>query len=325
MGYDVEVAWLVNEACNFDCRYCWLTKIDKDKRFLGYHHTQKILDSFNRQGVVWLIHMTGGEPFLFPHYMELCRGLTKNHFISINTNLTHRDVYRFGNMIDPQRVAFIHCSCHIQERERLKKIDDFIEKYHFLQNRGFFVFVSYLMSPSVVERFEQDYAFFRSEGIILRPKVCWGYEAGGYNLFDKKAFRVLNRIKYMRNIMNKMRRPYPQAYSKKERDLIESLIESSTNDFHKSVPQTRIDIRRTVDLALDINWIGQLPSFEGKNCQAGVKFVRMEKNGDVFRCIDEKHYFLGNLFKDRIRFFEASIPCESQICSCPYIGFRYVS
>lgn len=38
MRYDVEVAWLANEVCNFDCKYCWLIKIDKDKRFLGYYH-----------------------------------------------------------------------------------------------------------------------------------------------------------------------------------------------------------------------------------------------------------------------------------------------
>jgi hypothetical protein len=180
------------------------------------------------------------------------------------------------------------------------------------------------MSPNVVKRFPKDYAFFRSKGIILRPKVCWGYEAGAFNMFYKKAIPVLNRFRYLRKIMNKIRRPYPQAYSRKERDLIKSYIETSTNDFHQSLPQIQIGIRRTVDLNLDKNWINQLPSFKGKYCQAGLKFIRMEKNGDMFRCIDEKHYFLGNFFKDRIRFFETPIPCEAQVCSCPYIGYRYV-
>jgi sulfatase maturation enzyme AslB (radical SAM superfamily) len=325
MDYDAEVAWLVNEACNFDCTYCWLAKIDKEKRFKGHQSTQKIVNSFNRHEIVWLIHMTGGEPFLSPHYVKLCQDLTKNHFISINTNLTHKDVYRFGETIDPQKVAFIHSSCHIEERERLGKIDDFIEKFHFLQDRGFFIFASYLMSPGVVKRFDQDYAFFKSQGIILRPKVCWGYEAGANNLYDNRVIRVLKRIKYMRTLMNRMHRSYPEAYSKKERRLIESLIEMSTDDFTKSAVHFRPDIQRTVDLALDINWLTRLPSFKGIHCQAGSKFVRMEKNGDVFRCIDEKHYFLGNLFTDRIKFFETSIPCESPICSCPYIGFRYTS
>lgn len=69
--------------------------------------TQKVLDGFERTGLTWLVHMSGGEPFYFPHFTELCQGLTEKHSISINTNLSHRDVIHFARAVNPQKVEFI--------------------------------------------------------------------------------------------------------------------------------------------------------------------------------------------------------------------------
>ena len=123
---DVEVNWLVNDTCNFSCEYCYPGA--KKNQFAGLRDTQAIVDAFDRTGWRWLIYLTGGEPFLMPNFVELCQGLTQKHFVSINTNLAHRDVYRFIETVSPERMRCVHCSLHMAEREKRGLVDDFIKK-----------------------------------------------------------------------------------------------------------------------------------------------------------------------------------------------------
>ncbi|VVB84497.1 Coenzyme PQQ synthesis protein E [uncultured archaeon] len=84
MEYDVLANWEINKLCNFRCKYCFNPdEIKQNPEFRG-HELTKIIDGFNNLGPVFLIHMSGGEPFLHPDFVELCTGLTKKHCISIN-------------------------------------------------------------------------------------------------------------------------------------------------------------------------------------------------------------------------------------------------
>lgn len=317
MGYDIEAAWQINDFCNFDCVYCWLHNKDwsKRKRFIGQDNTQKVLDGFDRTGIKWLIHMSGGEPFFFPNFIKLCQRLTKNNFISINTNLSHKDTFRFAELIAPERVNFIHCSLHIQQRKKTKEINDFISKYQFLQKRGFNIFASYLMYPHLISRFKKAYARFKSEGIILKPKVFWG---------NCTRFRILDSIIFKR-VRRFFGRRYPDGYTDKQKILIKSYMDTGNTYGGQYKTQAQGFREQTVDLTLDRNWIDKLPSFKGQLCRAGKNFVKMDQDGKVFRCNDEPQHYLGNLFNSNIKLFDKTTECSSDICSCPYVGYRYAN
>jgi len=321
--YDIEVAWQINDFCDFDCAYCWLHERDwtKSKRFAGIQDTQKVINSFNNAGLVWLVHMSGGEPFFSPHFIELCQGLTQTHYISINTNLSHKDVARFAKTINPEKVEFIHASLHITERKKQGKVKDFIQKYHTLKTRGFNIFVSYLMHPSILGRFEKDYAYFKSEGIILRPKIFWGDYYGIFGILNTPIVREVNRFNHIRS---RLRKQYPNSYTDTQKNLIKAYIEKSRVD-EGAIGQKHDAGQRTVDLSLDKNWADGLLSFRGRPCLAGVKFVKMDQYGKVYRCNDETKHYLGNLFNGGIKLLPEPIECSAEICSCPYVGSRYAS
>lgn len=321
MSYDVEVAWQINTYCDFDCVYCWLNNIDKNKRVKGFNNTQKVINSFSNTGLTWLIHMSGGEPFFYPNYLELCQGLTQKHFISINTNLNHKDIYSFSDIINPEKVIFIHASLHIQERERLQRIKEFIKKYKILQKRGFYIFASYLMYPSLIKRFAKDYATFKSEGIILHPKTFWGYYYGIFKIFNSRIFRRVDQFTRIRHFLGKY---YPNSYSKEQREFMKYYIEQSNLDGNINDAQKQKLRERTIDLSLDQKWIYKLPSFKGKDCLAGKKFIKMDQYGECYRCNDEQQNYLGNMFEKGIKLFSESVKCTANKCSCPYVGYRYV-
>lgn len=314
MKYDIEADWLLNEYCNFDCSYCF-DSTNKVKKNKGELNTKKVIDGFNQNGIKWLIHMSGGEPLFFPNFVELCSELTKDHYISVNTNLVHKNIYLFGDRINPQNVRFIHCSFHIQERERLKLVDDFISKYNYLRRKGFYVFASYVMHPSVMNRFEKDYNYLKSEGVILQPKPF----RGSTFLWRETNVKILNKT---RNYLEKI---YPDSYTKKEKDLLLKYNALSENDEKKNRPIE--EINKLKDMSLD-NFTEKLineglPSFKGKICFAGKNFLKIFPNGDVHRCNTETDY-LGNLFEKTLNLINNPIPCKSDYCTCPYFGYKYV-
>lgn len=313
MKIDIEFNWLLNYFCNFQCTYCYFGE-NKAKGFVGLPDTKKVTDGFNNTGKICLIYMTGGEPFFFPNFIELCQKLTQKHFLAINTNLSHKEVFSFAELINPEKVKSINCSLHIQERDSLKQIRGFIEKYKRLEEKGFYTFVSYVMYPPVINRFEKDYAYFKSEGIILRPKVLRGkwsrLEIGNSGIFRK-----------IKNILEPL---YPNAYTEMQKSKIISYIDKSQKDGDFIVNHENDAWEgRMSDLGLDKLFIDGMPSFKGKYCLAGKTFVRMTPTGEVYRCYDD-NYYLGNLFERKITLFEKPAKCMAKRCNCPYIGYRHV-
>ena len=51
---------------------------------------QAFADFFDSTGKTWLLHLTGGEPFAYRGFVELCAALTRNHLLSLNSNVTSR-------------------------------------------------------------------------------------------------------------------------------------------------------------------------------------------------------------------------------------------
>lgn len=313
MKIDLECHWHINYFCNYRCFYCFFGRNKRDTS-ISLPDIQRIVDGFSRGGRAWLINITGGEPFFFPGFVDLCKELTKKHMISINTNISHSEVYRFGETISPDKVGYIHCALHIQEREKSRTIADFLEKYKFLEARGFYIFASYVMHPGLVNRFDDDYRYFKSLGVILRPKVFRGNEP---RLVLPES-RIFSRIRRL------FERTYPQAYSPKQRDDILAFIDRSEEDGNfKRHYENGVPVRGLVDVGMDRLFLNGLSSFKGKYCLAGKSCVRMTPTGDVYRCHGGEHH-LGNLFREGIDLFEEPRKCPHDVCSCPYMGHNYV-
>lgn len=313
MYCDTEVHWHISHFCNFECPYCFGGKKQKDI-FRGVQDIPKIIEGFNRFGLICQINISGGEPFLCKNFIELCQRLTEKHRICVNTNLSHKDVYRFAEVIDPHRVRYLNCSVHIDIREKLNLVDDFIEKFKFLKEKGFYAYATYVMYPPLLKRFDGDYAFFKSQGIILRQKIFRG-TFNRFNLPDSWMPRRGSRF---------FKRLYPNAYSPRERKKILFYIERSqkegddTQGYEDDPGEGRM-----LDVGLDRFFLDGLPSLKGKLCRAGKDYVRMTPEGEVHRCHGGTHR-LGNMFEEGVRLFEKPEECTFDLCRCHYLGYIYV-
>ena len=281
--YDVFAYWEINLYCNYDCSYCYfhLCRKKYDPKYSG-HSVEKLRRAFDNITGTWLIHMSGGEPFFQPDLVELCRRLTKRHYVSINSNLSTPAVYDFADEVDPRRVPRILASLHVDQRRNL---EDFIDKIRYLRDRGFKVYVSQVMYPPILNRFEKCFQYLKRRGIIIKPQV----------------FRGIYRMKR-----------YPRGYTEEERCLFTRYYNESREDSDDEEGPVSIE-----DQILEGDF-----SFKGIRCNAGRNYVFLRFNGDLMRCHGESRR-LGNIFEGQMDLFEKPRLCRAQTCPCPHFGLRH--
>lgn len=291
--YDIIADWHLNEYCNFKCSYCYKPLAARENiTRRGRKNIGKIISSFDKTGLIWLIHMSGGEPFLHQDFIKLCRGLTKNHYISINTNLSlpTNVIEKFCRGINPRRAAFIHCSLHITQRASKRKIKLFIKNIHLLKEYNFTTHVSQVMWPPVLDYFGELFAYFKKEQILIKPKNFKGlYKA----------------------------RHYPESYTQKEKETILYFMKKAREDEDSG----RV-MAYPIDTNIDHKWLKGYVSFRGRLCAAGKDFVSIDYDGTVRRCIGNDAC-LGNIYKGEFSPLSCKLPCKLNICLCPYYGFKF--
>ena len=179
-----HIMWRLNQLCNYECAYCFRNGVDKDRlkehSDCGKHSPERIAECFDNTQKTWRIHMTGGEPFLYPKFIDLARALVRNHQLSINTNLSTSNVYDFANEVPAPKVHAINASAHILELEKRKNATkSFLEKFLFLQDKDFRVKLMYITYPPLLNRLKKDITYFKAEGVKnLTIKIFRGQYEG---------------------------------------------------------------------------------------------------------------------------------------------------
>lgn len=179
--WEWEFDWHLTNRCNFFCEYCHpQIRYVLNKKHLDEPDPELVVRRFDETGRVCLVHMSGGEPFQFPGFVRLCEGLTRRHYISINTNLASPDVADFAARVDPRRCAKIIAAVHIAERERLNvELPQFAADYRLLRDAGFDIDALYVLYPPLLDRVADDLEWLRDLGVDrLRAKVFKGVHEG---------------------------------------------------------------------------------------------------------------------------------------------------
>ena len=168
-----SIIWNMTRKCNFRCEYCYFPHDNTPvTETLDVDRITAFLDG---TGCTWKVGLTGGEPFIYPGIIDICERLTERHVIGIDTNLSVSSKIRdFAERVDPNRVHNLYVALHIQERERIKGVDAFIQNARLLLDSGFTVIVNYVVHPSLEHRFQADRDFFAGHGIRITPRPFRG-------------------------------------------------------------------------------------------------------------------------------------------------------
>jgi len=217
--YEKIAMWMLNMECNFECPYCFYEDSQRNlKQKVGCWLMEKVpalnryktefispgaaKEYFDNTGFKWLIVLSGGEPFVYPKFIELVEALGEKHQVIIGTNLS-LPVDKFIEKIKPESVHSFYASLHLGERERHGlSVDEFLRKAVKLTRAGFKVEIDYVMYPPLIPRFKAIHDRFQAEGLYVEAKVFRGVYQG---------------------------RIYPESFTKEEREMFYDFIPSEVD------------------------------------------------------------------------------------------------
>lgn len=281
---DVECDWSLLSTCNYRCCYCFLSADALGARIETFATPAEWAAAFDRTGLRWLVHLTGGEPTIHPDFVELCACLTRHHFISINTNLSRPAARLLVGRVDPRRVSFVNAGLHVDERQRRGGLDAFLDGARFLQDAGFRVFPTVVATPGVVADWPLLVSWAAERELQLAPKVLRG--------------RYLGRV-------------YPGGYSPEEKERLLGAIARARDHYDRAFAGWP---RPSIDVLSDDELLAGEPNFRGRPCSAGFRFVSMSPNGDVRRC-NPGRPSIGNLLRGPLRLGDGLLPCDTSYCA----------
>jgi organic radical activating enzyme len=230
------------------------------------------IDGLNK---TYIFHLTGGEPFLVPNFIEICQHLEDNgQYLSINTNLT-RSVDTFIKTINPNSVVFLNCSIHYLLRK--KHIKPFLKHYNDLRRAGFYLFATIVMIPELFDEIESFWNEYAAE-IAIFPKM-------------------------MRGISNN--KSYPQEYTERQKQSIREMVQVTSKKL-ESKDKARYDVLCSKSVSLD-NWKTGLAPSGNEICVDGSRLVRITETGDILYCRDSR---IGNVYQAGLKTMSKAPLCE---------------
>lgn len=189
--YRVFYTWDIHYACDYRCSYCFFSKewdeLAKKNRYQGINKWKDIWDRIYERYGSGHIHISGGEPFIYPSFLDLVVYLTEKYTVEFDTNLSF-DVEEFVSTVKPDKVKFATAF-----HPEFVDLDTFLKKTLFLKEKGYDLGVNYVAYPLQLGKLKEYKETFGSNHIS----------------FDIMPFRG----KYQG-------REYPKGYSEEEKELI---------------------------------------------------------------------------------------------------------
>ena len=183
--------WDIHWVCNYRCPYCWFydqwAQIKSRNRTLPVAELIKAWNNIHTRYGTVKVSITGGEPFLYPNFVEFIKELSQMHGVEIITNLS-TDIRQFVEVIDSQNVK-VNPSFH----PLFATLDKFIERALLLKERGMLQCVSYVSWPPQIPRIDYYTQQFAHHGISISLQSFFGQYQG---------------------------RRYPDAYTEEEKHII---------------------------------------------------------------------------------------------------------
>lgn len=211
----VRFSWDIHYSCNYRCPYCWFNdkwdELARGNLYLSVEEWMKYWNKVRAKFGFAHIDIMGGEPFLYPSFMELLKKLSAIHYTCVCTNLSFDHNSFLAKRMDPSRVR-IGATFH----PLFASFGIFLNKANSLKNEGFLDRISIVAYPSIIRRL---------------PEFKKGIEQKGFNL-DIQPFWGRYKDKN-----------YPDSYSHEEKEILGSLLgQKSSIDYrvNKKSPKGKL-------------------------------------------------------------------------------------
>lgn len=156
----VTFSWTIHLSCNYNCPHCWhynnWRELEKENLYLPPGKWAEIWDRiYDKYGQV-LILTVGGEPTIYPSFLDIIESIAQKHHIYIATNGSY-DWNEFVKKIRPENVRI-----GISFYPYLIKYEEIRDKIKLLVENNFTVHIPYIAYPPQFHDFD-EVKYYRDE------------------------------------------------------------------------------------------------------------------------------------------------------------------
>jgi len=275
--YKVYWNWDITYDCNYKCSYCDLRRRQDRYPYVEIGRWKKIWDEIFEK--YWCCHVrfSGGEPFVYPHFIDLIAMLSEKHTVDVTTNLSF-DIDAFLKRISPGGVS-LSASFHPEAIG----IDEFLNKTALLNEKKFPTSIAFVAYPPHLKDLER-----------------YKKAAGEKKIFDRPGI-LFKIIPFMGEYEGKK---YPDSYSPQQKKLLEDAAKDTEIESQKELNTQWLDQGEKEKASLD------------KHCRMGQMYAKIWPNGDVTRCCHKDCGKLGSILDEDFRLLDEPAPCKVEACPC---------
>lgn len=209
----VFLVWDISYRCNYNCSYCSTHKslAMKDSTCINIDEMREISYAMYKDYSSCHIRFSGGEPFIYPNFIEFLHMLSEYHTLEVSTNLS-MDVNELKERLRPEGLL-LSSSFHAE----FINIHEFLKKVLFLKDNRFNVSVTFVAYPPFLRRIGYFKELLEKNGIQFIIQPFRGSFCG---------------------------RKYPDEYVDEEKVLLKDYVNTS---LHKSANQKILDYRTSIE------------------------------------------------------------------------------
>lgn len=295
---EVKINWAITRKCNFTCSYCTVyNNNDKFRPFIQFKQAINKIATLNKDK--YEITLTGGEPTIYPQYIELLKYLfeklgNKVSILTIsNLSRTNRFFNDFVTKLNKYKDRLIFVASYHFE---FAKENEFLENLKILVNNGHFVKVQIMAHP---DKMKEVRSLELELSKIVSPK-----------------------LKYQIMVIRENYGSVPdKRYSPKDLEWLKQFYTSHIEE--KNILLYTIDengdIKEDKYAAPELNAKG-LNNYKGMICEAGLNNFSINENGKIDRavCFRKEENNSKNIFSDRDNLADINQPiiCPFERCGC---------
>lgn len=294
------VEWKLHDKCNYDCYFCGPENKLGKVGWADLETNKTIIDSIieSANGNPLWIQFTGGEPTLYPDFIELLSyAKSKGAMISVISNGS-RTIRWWTDLRDADVVDLLYISLHSQHTVDYRHIVD-ISNLFLKKETIVITLVTYVKESVEYALSSIEYLIENTANIITT------------NAMDLVSYRI-DENTVGREAFNKILHQYNISYGKRIEEKCLTSIDLNLLPFKVNVDVENDDASVQTKNVIQMMKTKQ-NNFLGWTCYAGMDIMNIE-NGFKFRggCKrDKTPYTPGDL-----KFFDKPFICDVDDCFC---------
>ena len=294
------IEWKIHNTCNYDCSFCASYNKDGSDKWLTLDQYKTGIDKIAKacEGTPFYIIYTGGEPTLYPGFIEMLKYSKSKGAFNILISNGSRTLRWWKELVQENCLDRLTITYHSEQTDNYKHIADVMNLFHDLPTETCCEITH--TRHTIDQAFEGFHYLIENTGGVIDIK---GMNINNYNIYD---IYTAEQLEFIKN------------------NTYQSGIKSST----KKITNIPLYLRMSSALAVTYNTgykerinshqlllKNQKNSFTGWNCDVGKDFVRIIHD-KIYRSICEVTGVVGSLNDDNISFSTDTVICDRHRCVC---------